>query len=246
MKKSDKSIILMLIGILIAAGTYFGVYKNLTEKTEAMNAANATLRQEVERLQELANNKQQYLDDTDAMKIEIENIKAQFPAQYLPEDEILYMIETEKEHDVLATSITMKDPAPITVTPVVAETVETTAPDGTQNVSTEQNVQSSIQLFETGVTAIVQTSYVSIKDVIKKINTDADRKSLDTLSLAFDSETGGLLGTLGFTMYSLTGTEAEYTAPQVDGVVYGTSDIFNSAQKKAAVAASKAAAAANQ
>lgn len=244
MKKSDKSIILVLVGALIAAAAYFLAYQPLTEKTEVLNADNAVLRQEVDRLQQLVDNKQQYLEDTDTMKVKIDEIKAQFPAQYLPEDEILYLIETEKEHDIRATSIRMKDPAPISVAPVAAETVETTSPDGAQPVGTEQSVQAQIQLYETEVAAIVETSYVSIKDVIKKINTDANRKSLDTISLAFDSETGGLLGTLGFSMYSLTGTEAEYVTPTVDGVVYGTNDIFNSAQKKAAVEAAKARAAA--
>lgn len=244
MKKSDKGILLMLVGIVIAAVTYFVVYTDLTEKTEVMNADNAKLRQEVERLQELADNKQQYLDDTAAMETEIENIKAQFPAQYLPEDEILYIIATEKEHDVMAQSIRMKEPQAIKVEPVKAETVESS--EGAEVVDTEAPVQPEVQLFETEVTTIVKTSYTSIKDVIKKINTDKDRKSLNTLSLAFDSETGGLLGTMGFSMYSLTGTEAEYKAPQVDGVVYGTSDIFNSAQKKAEIDAAKAAAASNQ
>ena len=40
-------------------------------------------------------------------------------------------------------------------------------------------------------------------------------------------------------MYSLTGTEAEYTTPAVSGVTYGTNDIFNTAQKKAAATAAK-------
>ena len=47
MKKSDKSIILMLIGILLAAAAYFFVYKNLTAETEVMQKANAELEQEV-------------------------------------------------------------------------------------------------------------------------------------------------------------------------------------------------------
>ena len=247
MKKSDKSIILLLIGILLAVASYFFVYKNLTAETEIMVANNAKLRQEVDYLQELSDNKQQYLDDTAVMKEKIEEIKAQFPAQYLPEDEILYMIATEDQHDILATSIRMANPELIAVEAVVAQTVETTAPaeggDAAQ-VDTAPAPAPQIQLYNTAVTAIVQTSYNSIKEVIKQINTDKNRKSLNSLALAFDMETGELIGTLGMSMYSLTGTEAEYKTPTVDGVVYGTSDIFNSAKKKAAVNAQKAAAAA--
>lgn len=250
MKKSDKSIILMLVGVVLAAVSYFFVYKNLTAETEIMNADNAKLRQEVQYLQELADNKQKYLDDTETMKVEIEEIKAQFPAQYLPEDEILYMIATEEQHDVTATGIRMENPALIEVEAVMAETVETTgeaqAEGEATEVTTEQQVAPEIQLYNTAVTAVVQTSYNSIKEVIKQINTDKDRKSLNTLALAFDSDTGELVGTLGFSMYSLTGTEAEYKTPSVDGVAYGTNDIFNSAKKKAEVNAKKAESAAAQ
>ncbi|MBQ8877429.1 MAG: hypothetical protein IJ029_01760 [Lachnospiraceae bacterium] len=245
MKKSDKSIIVMLIGILLAAASYFFVYKNLTAETEILNAENAKLRQEVQYLQELADNKQQYLDDTASMNVKIEEIKAQFPAQYLPEDEIYYMIMSEKEHDILATSIAMANPELIAVDAVVAETVAPTTEGDAAQVDTAAPAQPQIQLYNTAVTAVVETSYNSIKDLIKQINTDENRKSLNTLSLAFDSGTGGLIGTMSFSMYSLTGTEAEYKAPTVDGIVYGTSDIFNSAKKKAAAAAAASAAAGN-
>jgi hypothetical protein len=83
------------------------------------------------------------------------------------------------------------------------------------------------------------SSYNSVKDVIQKINTDQDRKSIETLTLAFDSETGDLTTSIGFSLYSLTGTEAVYETPSVDGVVFGTNNIFNSADKKASIQAEK-------
>lgn len=243
MKKSDKSIILVLVGVLIAAAAYFLAYKPLTEKTEVLNADNAVLRQEVERLQQLADNKQQYLDDTDTMKVKIDEIKAQFPAQYLPEDEIMYMINAEEQMDMLAQLITMK---PTEVIQVAAPTQEA-APvaDATENVSTEATTAPEIMLYKTPVSVSALSSYLSVKDFIKMVNEDENRKSIDTISVVFDSNTGELLTNVDISMYSLTGTEAEYTAPTVDGVVYGTNDIFNSAAKKAAVNAAKNAAAQN-
>ena len=236
MKKSDKSIILMLIGILLAAASYFFVYQKLTEQTEIMVAENAQLRQEVEYLQELADNKQQYIDDTASMQAKIEEIKAQFPAQYLPEDDILYMINTEDTHDALARTISMSPTTVIEVEApaqeVVAETTETE--DGTTEITEEATAAPAIMLYRTPVTVTVLSSYNSMKDILKQINTDDNRKSVDTLSVSFDAQTGELLSTIAMSMYSLTGTEAEYTTPKVDGVTYGTQDIFNSAKKKAA------------
>ncbi len=244
MKKSDKSIILMLVGILLAAAAYFLVYQKLTAETETMQKANAELKQEVARLQDLANNKQQYLDDTEAMTASIEEIKAQFPAQYLPEDEILYMINAEEQFDMVAETINMNKTTIIEVTMPTAEAATTEAADATQEVSAEEPVAPEISLYKTPVSVSLLSGYTSIKDLIKMINEDKNRKSIDNISIAFDNSTGELISSVDISMYSLTGTEAEYKAPKVDGVTYGTNDIFNSAKKKAAALADKATASA--
>ena len=247
MKKSDKSIILMLVGILLAAASYFFVYKNLTAETETMQKANAELRKEVEYLQELADNKQKYSDDTAAMQIKIEEIKEQFPAQYLPEDDILYMIDAEETHSAVATSINMGVTAVVEVavaTPEpAAEETEEGAEEGPEEVSTEETVAPEIMLYRTPVTTNIYSGYDGIKDFLKQVNTDKNRKSIDTLTISFDMDSGELLSTIGMSMYSLTGTEATYTSPKIDGVVYGTSDIFNSAKQRAEAQAQKKASA---
>lgn len=249
MKKSDKNIILILIGLAIAAATYFLVFTKLTAETETMQKANAELKQEVQRLQDLADNKQQYLDDTDTMLAEIEVIKQKFPAQYLPEDQILYMINAEKQYDAVAQKISMNPASVIEVAAPtqdaaveaadVAATEGTATEEGATEVTTEEPAKPEILLYKTPVSVEVLTSYISIKDIIKMINVDENRKSIDNISIAFDSQTGELLSNIDISMYSLTGTEAEYVAPKVDGVVYGTNDLFNSAKRKAAIEANK-------
>lgn len=243
MKKSDVNILLMVIGIALAAVCYFLVYQNLVEKTDALQASNATLEQEVNYLQDLANNKQQYLDDTAAMQTRIEEIKAQFPAQYLPEDEILYVVGVEEAYDTEVSSIGM---AASTMLEVAAPVSDVPVTEGEEAAPAEGEGEAAtatpqIMLYQTPVNVVMTSSYNSIKDIIKKINEDTDRKSIETISMAFDTETGDLLANLSFNMYTLTGTDAEYTTPKVDGVTFGTNNIFNSADKKAAIKAEKAA-----
>ncbi len=247
MKKSDLGLLIALLTLVIAGASYYFLYIKLNEKTAQIQSENAVLQQEVNRLQELADNKQQYIDDTEAMKIEIEEIKAQFPAKYLEEDEVLYVVGIEKDYDVFAKGISMgrstvvevpkpqSEEAPIEAAPEGEE-----GTDGAEQVA-PQEVAPEIMLYQQPVNVEVVTAYNSIKDVIKKINTDPNRKSIETLTLAFDTETGDLTGNLAFTMYTLTGTDAEYVTPKVDGVTYGTRNIFNSADKAAAIEAEKAA-----
>ena len=262
LKKSDINILLIALGIGIAAVAYFFVFTKFNEKTDVLKANNASLQQEVDRLQDLANNKQQYLDDTESMTAEIESIKSQFAAGYKPEDEILFVRELEKNFDTSVPTIAMPDStivevagaqpaaAPVdasadgteeavdaTDAAVPADTADTSAvPADTADTSAAP----TIALYQTQVTVSFQSSYNSIKDIIKLLNTDQLRKSIENLSMGFDSETGDLSGNLVFDMYSLTGTDAVYTTPEIPGVTFGTNNIFNSADKKVAIDAKKA------
>lgn len=256
LKKSDINILLIALGLAIAAIAYFFVFTKLNEKTDAMKANNASLQQEVDRLQELANNKQKFLDDTATMQDEIENIKAQFAAAYKPEDEVLYVRDLEKSFDASAKTVNMPGTSPMEVAqtaadqtaaapaaPAAEESVDATevTGDAAPVDATAQTAAPEILLYQTPVTINFVASYNSIKDIVKRLNTDEMRKSVETLSLAFDSETGDLTGTMLFNMYSLTGTDVTYTTPEIPGITFGTNNIFNSADKKVAIEAEAAA-----
>lgn len=248
LRKTDVSLILAALGVLVGVASYFLIYKKCNERTDALNAENAQLQQEVDYLQDLADNKQQYLDDTAFMQAEIDNIIAQFAPEYKPEDEILYALGLEENYDVTIAAMQFGGSLPIEVAAPVAQTVqsedEAVAEDGAVEVSTETPAQEAAPqklLYRSPVTISLLTSYNSIKDVITQITTDQDRKSIESLTLAFDSETGDLTGSMAFSMYSMTGTDKEYVIPDVSGIRYGTNNIFNSADKKTAIQAEKAA-----
>lgn len=246
LKKSDVNILIMLLGILIPVAIYFFVYTSFTEKTAAMNADNETLQTEVDYLQDLADHKQQYIDDTAAMQIQIDEIKSRFPAEYKPEDDIMYIIGVENDYGAEIPTIAMGTSSMIEVAAAAEETAEAPAEgaEATDDAAgdTVDTTTPAISLYQTPISVSMQSSYRSLKDIVTYINTDTDRKSIDSLSVVFDTETGLLASTMAFNAYSLTGTEKEYTAPQVNGVFYGTSDIFNTGEKSAAIAAEKNAA----
>lgn len=246
LKKSDVNILIMLLGILIPVAIYFFVYTSFTEKTAAMNADNETLQTEVDYLQDLADHKQQYIDDTAAMQIQIDEIKSRFPAEYKPEDDIMYIIGVENDYGAEIPTIAMGTSSMIEVAATAEETAEAPAEgaEATDDAAgdTVDTTTPAISLYQTPISVSMQSSYRSLKDIVTYINTDTDRKSIDSLSVVFDTETGLLASTMAFNAYSLTGTEKEYAAPQVSGVFYGTSDIFNTGEKSAAIAAEKNAA----
>lgn len=251
LKKSDVSLLIMVFGVLIAVASYFFVYTKFNEKTDVLNGENATLQTEVDYLQDLANNKQQYIDDTETMQAEIDEIKAQFPAEYRAEDDILYIRSLEKDYDASISSLNIGTSSAIEVSaqqaqapapaPAEGDDLEGGDAQAAAAPAEQQQPTSQILLYSTPLTVEMTSSYLSVKDVIAKLNTDQNRKSIEQLSASFDSETGDLSVSLGFSAYSLTGTEKVYTEPVVDGIRFGTNNIFNSADKKKAIQAEEAA-----
>ena len=245
LKKSDVNILIILFGILIPVAVYFFVFTKYTEKTASINSENAKLQEEVDYLQDLADHKEEYVANTETYLLNIEEIKTHFPAEYKPEDDILYIIGVEQQYGAGIPTIGMSTPSLISIEKPAAETVSegsegeefTDEGDVVEEDSVETSVVPDFGLYSTTVSVRMGSSYRALKDIITKLNSDGDRKSIDSLSVVFDSNSGELSSSLIFSAYSLTGTDKSYETPVVPGVNYGTPDIFNTGEKSAAAAA---------
>lgn len=247
LRDSDKKILIGLFGIALVVLAYVLVYMPLNEKKATLEAENSTLSQEVAYLQTLMDNKEQYIADTERMNAEMEEIKAQFPAEIYPEDELYYAYNSETEFDVLSKGMAMPEPTEVTVAAPVSEVSQTeVVDDGTEAVEGEESAEaveevaaaptesasSTIKLYKAPVTFNFQITYSAVKDWVKAIlEDDENKKEIETLSLTFDEKTGNLNGSMVVNMYSLTGTERTYEAPNIPGIGVGTDDLFKSADR---------------
>lgn len=245
MSKKDSNMLLAALGIILAAGSVFWG-NSLSTKTQTLEGENTVLEGEVAYLQDLTNHKQEYLDEMDRMNQEMDNIKEQFPADIYPENQIMYTNGLESQFEVLLDSIDMPGitsvevVAPIaqatTATTNTASTTDTTATTDatataatTTTTTTASSSVTSILLSEASTTVGYQASYSGLKNMIKYLNEDKERKSVETLTVSYDAETGNLRGTLAFNMYALSGTGKEYVPPVVTGVTDGKTAIFSGA-----------------
>lgn len=242
-KKSDIKLIVAALLFFAALGSFYFCKFSLSGKTEQLEAENATLQTEVDYLQELMNNKEQYIAETEAMQAEITNIKGQFPADVKPEDQIIYANKLELKNAILVEAVAMPGKEIVTVADPVATAAPVVTDDGAVDDGTDvpvddaveapvtSSLASSVVLYRSPTTVTFKSTYKSVKDVIAQINEDTkDKKSIDSLSLAFDEETGNLTGTLMVQFYSLSGTENEYQVPSVTGVSKGTNNIFGTSE----------------
>ena len=243
--KRDKNLLLVIGGIAIALCVYYFVFLNLQEKTEAIRANNVVLEGVIAQLKELDKNREQYLADTETFKVENEEIKALFPAGMEEEDDILYIDGLEGSlSEYYASSIGMPSavahelayPAvdqisvDAMLSTIPTETAEATTTDGSVEGATLEATTNygSCRMWYVPVTTSYETNYVSLKQLVKAVTEDSDKKSIEEISITYNEENGILSGSMLSNFYYLTGTEEVYTTPEVNGVPVGTSNPFRS------------------
>lgn len=236
-KKSDINILIMLVGVLLAVISYFIVYQSFSEKTAALSAENATLQTEVDGLQELADNKTFYLEETARMDEEIKGIMAEFPSEVRAEDAVMYTDSLEKLNAIWVTQLDREETQLVQVateaqapaTDAVVENADTADAAASQDaVTATGGLKDTVFLYSSPFTINYKTTYRSIKDIILSIVESNERMNITAISLSYDAETGCLSGSLDATMYTMSGTGNVYEEIDIPGVRMGTADIFKS------------------
>ena len=232
LSKRDKNILLVISGIAVALCVYYFVFLDLQEKTEIIEAENVVLEGVIGQLKELDKNKEQYLEDTEKFKESCEEIKALFPAGMEEEDDILYIDGLEKTlSDYYASSMGMPSAVSYELAYPAVEQISVDQMLGT--ASTEGTSETSgnygtCRMWYVPVTTSYETNYVSLKQLIKAITEDSDKKSVEEISITYNEENGILAGSMVSNFYYLSGTDEVYTTPEVSGVAVGTSNPFRS------------------
>ena len=236
-KKSDINILIMLIGILLAVLSYFVVYSNFTEKKDALVAENATLQTEVDQLQKLADNKKFYIDETNRMDNEIQDILAGFPGEIRAEDQVMYSAGLETMFSVWVNGLTIQDTQLVQVAApeaAAAPTDDAVVEDTGEGEATSDAVvatgglRDTVFLYTSPFSINYKTTYRSFKDIVQLIIASDERMSIQAINIAYDSETGCLSGSLEGTMYTVSGTDYIYKELDIPGVRMGTTDFFKS------------------
>ncbi|MDE5819792.1 MAG: hypothetical protein K2I07_10830 [Lachnospiraceae bacterium] len=87
--KQQVNVLIMVLGVIIIALTYFYGVQKLNEKTEILESENRQLRGEIDTLQQLQLKQNSYIADTEMMKGLCEVIVEMFPSYVLTEDELM-------------------------------------------------------------------------------------------------------------------------------------------------------------
>lgn len=246
---SDKRLLIILLALILLAGSYFLVFNRYTAKAAEVEKTNVTDRQEVQKLEGMAQREDEVRKETEEMNQHVEDIIAKYPADVTTEKAIAVVkaMEDSTGVKITQTSFLMDNlVADLSTLTAAEESVSSdTAEEQTDAADTaEDNADAadsaadegtaseaaagSIAGYYAALTMNYEASYDDFKKMVAYIKSLEDRTTITAAASAYDSETGLLSGTITVNMYYLTGTGKEYKAPQIDGIQKGVNNIFGS------------------
>ncbi len=241
-KKSEIQLLIAVIGVLIAVCTYFLVYSSFNEKSDALEAQNATLSSQVATLEMLDQRKADYIAATEKMQSYITNFENRFPADILPEDSIMMVKTLEDYTRTEVANIAFGSEAEVAYTPAAdttTTTADTTATDttatdaaatttttATSPVSTDGTVYADTHMYEVPLSISISCTYDDFKGLVRYIYNQQERESIQGVSISYNETDGMLTGNMTMNTYYLLGTDKVYSSPYIPNMQMGVDTIF--------------------
>lgn len=252
--KKDLKLLLYTGGILILIVGYFLGWKHFQQKQETLSAESETLTQELNKLNDIYMNGENYKNQTAVCNTNIQQIYDSYPVEVKEEDAILYARDLEQEYDITISNVgiakanqlyllgsgavdAQNDTAEIDTADASAGTDTTTADtsatassgiDGELGLlDASQVTLPQLALYNTEVTYDFTVGYEDGKSVFASILAYADKRNVPSISLSYDGESGKLSGNMTVNMYYMTGREdAAYKEPSSGVHSLGVKNIF--------------------
>ena len=247
MSNRDKMMLFVFGAILVVAAAYFLVFTKMNDKKETLSAENATLSQEVSKLETMEAQKDSVLEETKQTQLDVADILSKFPAEVRTENAIYDlndMYESIADVKIQSESFNMNQLFYQQGAVSGDGTTDTTA--STDGSSTTQKVNPasvaaitsdtpttdviSAAADYTGYRSTVNVTFTSTYDSLKKvvdfINKSKDRMTISSISATAGEDEGTLSCNMTVDMYAISGTGEIYESPNVSNGNTGVDNIF--------------------
>lgn len=225
----EKRLLLILGAFVILFLAYQFGFVVLTNKASENNEQISGLQDRVAQLELMEVNKPMYTKGIKENDEKLSEIYSKFVNDTTAENNILFVKEIEDKTGVEVSEIDLYEKAVISNQPTDASTITEDGSADDSNASTTQNTDQS-QFVQSGFNYMVKfnfkASYSELKDMINYINAYPYFRTIDDVSVVFDSETGELMGELTLNIYTLVDATNPYEVP-VSGVYdIGVDNVF--------------------
>ena len=204
----DKKLLLILAGVLAIVISFFLIFQPSRTNNDALKAQNEQLEAQVAELEQFEADKAMYQEELKKMGEEIKKLTATFPADTKEEDAIFFAhrMEQEVEGDLSISAVTMGNPE------AVAAASDNSGSEYTMNLARNSYVYSA--------------DYTALKNFIKEINSQNDKKTINAMNASYNGATGLLTGTFETNFFTMAGTERLYQTPDLPYVKKSTKNLF--------------------
>lgn len=214
-KNKNTLIYVAAFGALLMILCYVFVFQNFKTEAETLERSNRELNQRVSELKVYYDNREQYMQESERIRQEIDGILEEYPADAREEDAIKMAVYMQMQSGLAYSNINISTPESVKVIP--AETV---------TLAGIENYSGQIAFSSRSVSYVNEISYEGLKNAIKTIFDNENRMGINNIVYVKNNEGGCLTGSVDVTFYSVQGTGKEYTPPDLVQYLSGTGNIF--------------------
>lgn len=214
-KNKNALIYVAAVGALLMILSYVFVFQKFKTEAETLERSNRELNQRVGELKVYYDNREQYMQESERIRQEIDGILVEYPADAREEDGIKLAVYMQMQSGLAYNNINISTPESVKVIPA-----ETVTAAGIENYSGQ------IAFSSRNVSYVNEISYEGLKNAIKTIFENENRMGVNNIVYVKNEDGGCLTGSIDVTFYSVQGTDKEYTPPDLVQYLSGTGNIF--------------------
>lgn len=247
MSNRDKMLVLIFVSFALVLATYFLVFTKLQERKNTLAAENATLAEEVQKLEVMDSQKATVLAETASMQEAVGDTLEKFPSEVRTENAIYDLYNMYKDtpnvkiqsenftmNEVFYRQGAVNDGSTSGVAPAAGGDVTTVQSANASGTAIEASMPAAEVIsaaanftgYRSTVNVAFTASYRSLKEVVNYINNSKNRMTISEISATKGDEDKILTCSMAIDMYAVSNNgNNEYKEPDVkDGS--GVDNIF--------------------
>ncbi len=210
--------LVFILVILAAVAAYFRLYMPLVEKKVELEDQQFELEFHKITLRNLTVNEDIYIRGINDSSEKITEVLNNYSAGNTPEKSIMMVNSMEREVGIKLPNIGFSQPNLVTT---VKMPMASLTENGEYTIA-----YYDVSLLQESLSMNYSCTYEQLKKLIDFVNAYPERMNIESMSMTYDSETGGLKGDVSLNLYAVTGTGKEYAAPEISGLSLGETNIF--------------------
>ena len=251
--QNEIKLLLILLALVVLGATYQFIYKKNLDKIEVLETETQTLTTRLSELKTKQESGASIIAENKTMEQQIDAVINSYGTGSTEEKSLIFIKGLEEASYMDISTVNFSEPEyflSASELTVDATTNSEIAQEETVEESNETKIETSseteiavpedvaiegitpyidintISGYKSSLMISFKVNYAGLMKCIEYINTYPEKINIGDITLAFDSETGNLTGSMTIQMYNIIGAGKPYTEPTIGGVNIGIDNIF--------------------